>query len=313
MIHAINQIKIPEDYTQVSWFFRRLIFSGGIPVFFFLSGYLWASGKKLAWTTQLKKDAIGLLYPFITLSILFETINIARGAYHWDHIQIASKSILLFQSDMQNLPSGVLWFLFSLFTFRQIANTIRDSRYFTIISIAIFAFGSTLNFITYPTPFLGADKLHFYLFFFLGSQLKISNQIFQISPRKTLLIAISLAALLSTAAAIFHKEFVEKLLVNFNFINVFGALAAVKICQSFGFANTAKIEHFGKHSMIPYVTHMPIFALAGTALPGVIKRTPYTHAIVLWFTAIFGGIVLIYAASKFPKLYAVFFGKPMKN
>lgn len=311
--HSIYQTSLEKNDPSLYWFLHRLIFSGGIPVFFFASGFLWSRGKQLSFLEQLKKDARGILYPFFALSICFEVLNIARGSEDWTHLYTATKALLLFQTDMDSLPSGVLWFLFSLFCFRQIANASRYAPQTKIINISIFSFGMLLNFFTYPTPLLGIDRLHFFLFFFLGTSPALSSAVFRPRRLYALTSLIAIIIFISLIASYFRGSVIEKLIINSQLLDIVGCITVFGFAYHINGFHSSLLKSLGSQSIYPYVFHMPAFTIAKLIAPSAIATSTILFPVFLTFSAIVITVTIGKSLTKIPPVHCFFFGKSPKS
>ncbi|MBR2793722.1 MAG: acyltransferase [Solobacterium sp.] len=105
-------------------FTRSIIFSFHIPLFFILSGYTFHPAKsKEEFFRGLKKDALHLLVPYVVSAFVITLIQIF---YRHNPAGTEFKNLgesLLWASgtgDGTHEPVGILWFLASLFTARQL-------------------------------------------------------------------------------------------------------------------------------------------------------------------------------------------------
>ena len=141
---------------QTGTFTRNIIFSFHIPLFFILSGYTFRPSANWAdFFYRLKKDALHLLGPYVLTGLIIAAAKIIlRGLPPLEVLKDTGEALLWASGtgDGVHEPIGVLWFLASLFTARQIVNAVytfykndlerRAPYVIAIISVIGFGIGS---------------------------------------------------------------------------------------------------------------------------------------------------------------------------
>ena len=141
---------------QTGTFTRNIIFSFHIPLFFILSGYTFRPSANWAdFFYRLKKDALHLLGPYVLTGLLIAAAKIViRGLPPLEVLKDTGEALLWASGTGDGIhePIGVLWFLASLFTARQIVNAVytfykndlerRAPYVIAVISVIGFGIGS---------------------------------------------------------------------------------------------------------------------------------------------------------------------------
>lgn len=307
--HAVHQTHLEESSPQVYNFLYRLIFSCTMATFFIISGYLWSKNNSLDSRSQLKKDARSLLYPFLVLSIIFESLLLITGTHDLNAAKKAIFAVALFQSDSEHLPSGVLWFLFSLFSFRQIALIAKKSKFNIPINISICIAGTALIVAKQPFPLLALDRLHYYVFFFIGT---IPNlRILQIRKLSISRLFALILATITVAAimAIFMKTTLSKVLIYSKIIYFCGVPSLFGISFILRGKLQAIFQSIGTYSIYPYVFHMPIFLIAKKAFNTEAQHSWVLTTLILATSGIVGSQILGLVIRKIPYATVLLFGK----
>ena len=134
--HAAAQMIDTDFYAQHLEVQAKMIFGFVMPLFFIISGALQRSrleSKQFSHYTYLVKIIISILLPFFSLSFIFLILNVALNKYiNSPSIKDMICALLFMQSNGDLMPSGVLWYLFTLFCF----------AFFTYIWVGLFKIGS---------------------------------------------------------------------------------------------------------------------------------------------------------------------------
>jgi len=169
---GIGIILVVIGHSSIPETLRKYIFSFHMPLFFFISGFLFNRTKYHTLGSFVLNKIRTILLPYIYFSIaivifyyLMNRITIAQGL----------KSILLGYGGYEGIA---LWFLISLFItelyFLIISNYISD-KYLTIIII----FNAIIGYIFYKTqvhlPYKLEVTLSAIVFYYLGNQFRKNN------------------------------------------------------------------------------------------------------------------------------------------
>ncbi len=93
---------------------RLVIYSFHMPLFFVLSGYLYVHGK-YPYRVLVENKVRRLLYPFITIAVVFALIKVAAGHFVRLENPVNPHSIVAIAVDPANSYAPLLWFLQALF------------------------------------------------------------------------------------------------------------------------------------------------------------------------------------------------------
>jgi fucose 4-O-acetylase-like acetyltransferase len=136
-----------EDYWEASALYK-LIYSFHMPMFILISGYFSATDS----TLSLKKNFYKLLIPYFIFQSLVLLVNLKN---------IPNESIIL----LLLKPKHIMWYLFSLLSWRIILPFFIKLRYPIFLSILIALFSGYLNFIN---EYLSLSRTIVFFPFFLG-------------------------------------------------------------------------------------------------------------------------------------------------
>ncbi|KAA3612238.1 MAG: acyltransferase [Calditrichaeota bacterium] len=278
--HAIVQLSGTQfytDYLDAQTTFMFSLFSFRMPLLFMISGAFHRKRLEYNFSTHkgyLSKVSQTILLPFYSLSILFLLINIAMSKYlNAPSLGDMVFSLLLQQSNDNILPSGVMWFLFTLFSCSII--TYVAIRILKIKPTYLLAFAFVLKISSgYLTDayFLSINTTSSFLFFFvLGytfDKYVIQKPIYQ--WKYLCLFFVSYLILLTVYFNI--SSFSPVFVAVFNFVKSFEIMGILVTLLIFGlshhaahyFGETRWLKFFiycGTSSMLIYVFHMPTFTI----------------------------------------------------
>lgn len=168
---------------------RNFIYSFHMPLFIFLSGYLFKKESTLA--ESIKKDIKGLILPYILLSLISFSIfylpDYLLGKAHFLHFH---NTIYHFFVGGVSSPSGALWFLLCLFFIKAYAYiTLNQKKYIQILICIVLPI--LCNFLIkglHIDLIWGIDSAMIGLpFFILGFYCKKNKNLLKIPNKRTLL------------------------------------------------------------------------------------------------------------------------------
>lgn len=247
--------------------------SFGVALFFMLAGYLFGlslSRKKEGSFKIILNKIKTILVPFYALSLCFIPLVYINQYVTPHSLKTWSNSLLaLISFDISdNLPSGVLWFLFVLFVFFMLTTLVlgivknKSMSAWALwgLACAMLAASPMLS----DVAFMGLNRVSFTYFYFifgffaLGPFLQRSN---------TVLYPVVLL-LLSGAVFTFYFYNIERGSILFFVLNRLTALLVclciISICKQLGELRKGKaglLYFFGVHSMSIFVFHMPVSAV----------------------------------------------------
>ncbi len=278
--HAIVQMQgslFYDQYLDAQTTFMFSLFSFRMPLLFMISGAFQRKRLEYSFSTHknyLSKIGQTILMPFYTLSLVFLLINVILSN-HLNTPSLADMifSLLLQQSNSNTLPSGVMWFLFTLFscallTYAAIRLLKIKPLHFLIFTLALKVFSSYFI----DTTYLAFDTTSRYLFFFvLGytfDKYVIQQPIYQWKYLGTFLAAYLALVLIYVKIAALPPWFA----LVYDFIRSLEIAGILVTLLIFGFAHRVALVwgesrwikfflYCGTSSMLIYVFHMPTFTI----------------------------------------------------
>ena len=239
--------------------------------------------------------------PFYTLSLVFLLINVALSQYlNTPSVYEMVYSLLLQQSNSNTLPSGVMWFLFTLFscaflTYVAIRLLKMKPLHFLYFSLALKLISSYYI----EANFLAFDTTSRYLFFFvLGyafDKKVIERPIYQWKYLASFFAAYLILIVIYFKIAAFPPWFA----VLFDFIRSFEITGILVTLIIFGLAHHVALSfadswwlkfflYCGTSSMLIYVFHMPTFTVVNKIAESISLDANSTR-----LTLLFGAGVLL--------------------
>ncbi|MBX6422902.1 acyltransferase family protein [Thermosulfurimonas sp. F29] len=275
--HVLARFQDANFYYSCLVIQNKIIFSFVMPLFFIISAYFQRvrlEKEKFDHIKYLQKISSSLLVPFYTLSFLFlpfSYIIYLTGNQNLG-VNFANLKEMLFalffqQSNTKYLPSGVLWFLFTLFSYHFFSYL--WIRIFKFRAIFLVVIGIILK-IFYPffqnTYWLGFNKFcQFFIFYAI-------SYVFAHKVYFTEDIFISWLSLIFSFLIYLILIFEDKnnfLLQYVSFLGTTGILGSFIVIRfSYLFNSKLKtnlivkiLSFFGKNSMAIYVFHAPTFVI----------------------------------------------------
>lgn len=308
--HAASQMlgtTFFEEHLRLQW---EIIFSIVMPLFFIISG---AFQRKRFISPDFKHNAClvkvfsSTLIPFYSLSVIFIILNVLMGKFiNAPSIRNMVISLLMQQSNGDLLPSGVLWFLFSLFSFSILSYL--SFKIFRLNHILVIVFAllikSNLNTVQ-NSHYFAFDKLcHYFIFYLFGYVFYRTINEKPLSGVKTLslilLSYISLFIIESSDVSLFPVlKFVKEVNSLFGIGRIAGSLFVIgvlyEITNKFKSNILIKIlNYYGMHSILVYVFHMPTFTIFKLVAVIFSISAGYTYQLLLVIPGI-----------TFPLLYGI--------
>lgn len=272
--HAAAQFKGSLFYEEHLSFQCRVIFSFVMPIFFMISGAFQKSrleSPNFSHKNYLNKISRSILLPFYSLSIVYLVINLSlQNIINSPSLEDMTYALLIQQSNGDLLPSGVLWFLFTLFALSFITyisfKIIRINPLILICCAIILK--SDLN-IYHEYHYFAFDKISdffiFYLFGYYFSEIVIKRPIYKIKYLSViLLLYISLLVIPSNLNPFISLA--HKVISPLGIFGILGSLFVIGVSYNL----STKFEkgivlkiliYYGGYSMMVYVFHMPTFVI----------------------------------------------------
>lgn len=288
-----------DEHLQVQF---RIIFSVVMPIFFIISGSF--QRKRLEsdgfnHKTFFVKVMSSLLLPFYSLSLMFLLLNLLLSHYiNAPTLREMVYSLLLQQSNGDLLPSGVLWFLFTLFSFSIITYLfikILKINHLIIIALALIL-RSNLNIWQHAHYFAFNTISHFFIYYIFGFsfyRIIINKPLAGIKYLSIFLLCyISLLTIASIDISnIAFLGYIKTINSLFGVDGILGSLIilglSLSISNKFGHTIFVKIvSYYGVSSILVYVFHMPTFTLFKKVAAAVNVDPGYTYQFLLFLPGV---------------------------
>lgn len=262
------------EYTAASWIDNFSQFS--LPVFFFISGYLYvrSSLSKKTYKDLLNAKVLRLLVPFLFITIVMFVFKLQLPqSVMSNKVEFSAEYIFNMLFVPWNGPARHMWYLESLFTFFALMPlykwTLKDNKPLCAILMLIVAWAIQFiagRFIHTALPFAFDRSMTYFLFFYLGMVIMKFNLIgyFQ-----------NIYALLISAALYLFGTFFSIPLQG-----VWGIIMIVSISYYISLHWETVFRSFSKYSYQIYLMHIP---------PIMVSRMIYHRQMIasdtVWFVA----------------------------
>ena len=322
--HAINQLRgtlFFEEHLQLQ---SKIIFSFIMPVFFIIAASfqrIRLESLNFKHKTYLKKITKSILLPFYSLSLVFLCINVSFKNYiNAPSVKEMLYALFLQQSNGDLMPSGVLYFLFTLFIFTlttYFSFKILKISPIVLIILAIIL-RSDLN-IYSNSYYFAFDRIsRFFIFYMFGYYYKsIIN--FPIHKTKPLfLIFLSYILLIMLSCDIFpNNSFILLIRELASLFGAHGLLAALFVLgvsfllsEKFNEEKIIKIlTYYGALSLLVYVFHMPTFKIINIAATTLNLDPGYIKVILLFLPGILFPLIYGKILSNNKLIYQLLLGR----
>ena len=284
-----------------------------LPILFMISGVL--AFKKIRSLLTFKECILyfinSLLRPFYVLSIIFFFVNILASFYFSD-IQTFREmgiALLTFKID-DSLPSGVLWFLFSLFVICFIVSNFEKLTTIDFVYVflaSVLAKITLLPILSSLTYFSINGVLSNFCYFAAGYY--FSDFILSLKNNIKFLL-ISLAIFVGTRFFDFPWEIADRLIMLISSFSGCAFILSFLAClESLNLFILKVLEYIGNNSLSIFVFHMPAFKFIKPII-SKFNLLDTAFGFSLWLTlGIFIPIIIYEAISFFPKIYSYIFSR----
>lgn len=259
-LRGFGMILVVWGHMNLPYIMETVIYSFHMPLFFFISGYLYRA-KEEHFVIAIKRKATGMLIPYLFFAAISIPFGIGLSLVQDTTISISSIFINYFYLDGSVGWNSPLWFLIVLF-FIEIIYIVIDklkwNNLFLIVLSFILGYGFSVTHMEFPFGI----NIVFYgvVFYSLGDFLKtvgmekewFSNKVKKISLLVVLaLINIVFGLFLNSRVSVYHNE-----LGNYFWFYI----AAVSACLAFFiiFKGTKRVKvltFFGLNSVVVMCTH----------------------------------------------------------
>jgi len=314
--HADIKLMAPSFYTEHLELMHDVIYSFHMPFFFIISAALLrktVDKYNLDWTGLFRKVTSSLLIPFYSLGICFFIINIITPKALLPSAPSARQMItamLIRQSDTENLPSGVLWFLFTLIIFAILIYAVFKSTRITQYGVLIAAILLKLFHPYFDSiQIFGFNRVPYYFVFYVVGYMKSDWILNERVEKLTLFFPLLLIVwYLSFICMPFQKPLFHMICGISGSFFLLGL--AINLKHSLNKRPFRFIDVCGSNSLLIFVFHMPFFV--------IIRKVLYAYDLSSSFVgfglAVTSGVLLPLSFGKvlsFNKiLYKLLFGKP---
>jgi len=284
-----------------------------LPILFMISGVL--AFNKIKSLSTFKECILyffnSILRTFYILSIIFFIVNIV-ASFYFDNIQTyreMSIALLTFKID-DSLPSGVLWFLFSLFV---ICFSVAYFEKLTSINFVYVFLASILAKITLFPIF--SDLTYFSIngvlanFCYFAAGYYFSDFILSLKTNIKFLL-ITLAIFVGTRFFYLPWEIADRLIMLISSFSGCAFILSFFAClESLNLFILKVLEYIGSNSLSIFVFHMPAFKFIKPII-SKFNLLDTAFGFSLWLTlGIFIPIIIYEAISFFPKIYSYIFSR----
>jgi fucose 4-O-acetylase-like acetyltransferase len=296
----------------------KIIFSVVMPFFFMISAAFFRRRLDNAANSNwdiLKKISASLLKPFYTLGAMFFLLNLAAPkSLGMNSAADMIRALLYMQSNGAIMPSGVLWFLFTLYTaslitFISIRILKLNAYALLLVSIILKIFAHKMAGIYY----FGVDKLFlllvYYIVGYMLSEHILSGALFRRAGYFALYLGYWIVALGFRMVFRFRQSLAYDIVTGHGiFISVSGSFFLLdlsnRIAGRFPTARFTRIlAYCGINSIVIYVFHTS----AGLVINHIIHRIGPTNTVFAFFVLFSTGIVLPLLVGKLLRLNAALY------
>ena len=271
--------------------FYRIIYSFHMPLFFILSGYLY-NYRKYSYYSLIKAKTRRLLYPFISIALVFFLIKCLAGSVVTLDRPVSINSIYALLVDPINSYMPILWFVYALFlvfAIYPLVRVIMNNHLMLLLFIAINAvFGNDyliINEAMYNMPF-----------FVIGVILRENLELFKMSIGANYRYAFVSFVLFSLVYIIYILANIQiggEYLFRF-FLGVTGALLVINASHTISSFSNSKIKgvmvEIGYYSMTIYLFHTLFVSTVRIGFLQVFQDV-YIPFELIAFVAVLSGIV----------------------
>ena len=292
--HAAAQLQGSTVYQEYLAASNVIIFSFVMPIFFIISGAfqrIRLDSETFNAKIYLSKIIKSILLPFYSLSLVFMMIKLVLD----NDINTPSAidmicGMLFQQSNGELLPSGVLWFLFTLFMFHIITYSYLKLLNYKIIYLVIAAIilRSKFNILDH-LHYMAYDKISTFFIFYLFGYCFYDKIVYQPIHRVTTLFVLTLVYIL---IRLMHNNSNLMLYISpFGLSGITLSLVVLGISywlsQNFNKSFFVRIlKYYGKHSIVVYVFHMPTFTIFKTISSLMNIEPNYSKQLILFLPGI---------------------------
>jgi fucose 4-O-acetylase-like acetyltransferase len=311
--HADFKMNV-EFYQTYLKVIHEAIYSFHIPLFFMISGILSnfaLSQNNFKMREYTKHLCDHTLIPFYTWSFIFLIINLAvpSSFIRAPSLKEMSLSLIYMQSHPDFLPSGVLWFFFTLFMCAFIhAIALKWLKINRFVWLGITLIATLFSTYLWDIYFFSLDRICRNLFFYVLGYL-ISGFIYPKSPLlrgKAMVLALSVW--LVAFYPFYHGDFLWRI-----FTGTAGSILVLGIAYR---TDTMKptifiqgIRFIGKRSIEIFVFHSPLLLLTFKVLKSINLLNSFSGLVIACFVGVGGSLLIGRIIEVFPFAYLFLFRK----
>ena len=278
-----------------------VIWSFAMPMFFIISGCFQRTrleNPDISNKDYFVRATRSLLLPFYSLSFVYLLVNLTLGRFtHAPSLGKMLYALVLEQSNGKLLPSGVLWFLFTLYsiqilTFLHIRVLKLNILYLMVVAILL---KSDLNIFSAYHYFAFHKISIYFIYYVLGYYFStlIREKPFQGKKDLLILFGLYIVTFGSQFVADYHGLllWISKASLAMGLPGIFFSLFFLGVCywvtQNYSQVRLTKILiYYGTYSIIVYVFHMPTFTVFKNLSPLVIQTPNYLSFLSIFIPGI---------------------------
>lgn len=258
--HMTNGLPMSELQSTI----KNFIYVFHMPLFFFISGYLFSYKKgvnKGEYLNFIKKKFWRLMFPYIILNLLFFIPKVILSSYLVDEVEFSLTYLLNIMLTPKLNVWGHTWFLFALFIIYLLSPVWtfivkRDNKWIWISSVII---GIILYNLPVKTVFLTLNDLCRNMLFFLIGMLIYKVPKEYLKSKINNIWYIIFVVCIFVLFIIFNEnnniKILEMILCTLQILTLF--LTSIKF-----YNENSKIEYLAKRSFSIYILHWPFMLIA---------------------------------------------------
>lgn len=288
--HMLNGM----PYNAVMQSIKDFIYVFHMPLFFFISGYLFSYKKGLEnkkYGEFVRGKALRLLLPYFVFNILFFIPKIFASGFIVDQVELSFNYILYILITPRMNVLGHLWFLFALFLIYAIApiwNFIikKDKKIIWIIVLIIFIL---LNLFPFNTDVLAIkDLCKDTLFFVLGMLIaKLGKEKLEsICTKRNFIFAFIVYVITFILWIVFNNNITNMLLCTTDIIMLLIIPIVFKISNKV-------FDELGSYSFSIYIMHWPVMLVLRIIFYQLLNINPILVSIIMIIGGYFIPLLII--------------------
>ena len=257
----------------------RLVYAFHMPLFFLLSGYLYTNTNE-PYLLFLRKKVERLVYPFISVALIFLPIKLFAGAEVTLLHAVGPESFLYLLTNPVHSYVPLLWFVHALFFIFVLYRPAQAAMGSTAVMVLLLLLNSAVR--VQDLPILG-NALAFAPFFVAGTMLKEHQRFERVASGGNAWQVLTSIGAFTALYVLTVRETIQlddTYLVRFG-LGLLGSFAAINVAQALSNSKMDRpamvFRALGIYSMSIYLFHTLFESPVGTVLVGTlgIARLPF--------------------------------------